>query len=105
MDCNCFSITLKLQGSFFLQKTEIEYGNVSITINLIFDACAHLRLKRNYLKDKWMIVIYVAPAGIEPASSESESEILSIEIRSQNGMGAKIKDRRGSTKLPCDPLF
>ena len=24
----------------------------------------------------------VAPAGIEPASSESESEILSIEIRS-----------------------
>lgn len=25
----------------------------------------------------------VAPAGIEPASSESESEILSIEIRSQ----------------------
>jgi hypothetical protein len=27
----------------------------------------------------------VAPAGIEPASSESESEILSIEIRSQEG--------------------
>jgi hypothetical protein len=26
----------------------------------------------------------VAPAGIEPASSESESEILSIEIRSRN---------------------
>ena len=25
---------------------------------------------------------WVAPAGIEPASSESESEILSIEIRS-----------------------
>ena len=25
----------------------------------------------------------VAPAGIEPASSESESEILSIEIRSR----------------------
>jgi hypothetical protein len=25
----------------------------------------------------------VAPAGIEPASSESESEILSIEIRGQ----------------------
>src|SRR5687768_859236 len=28
---------------------------------------------------------FVAPAGIEPASSESESEILSIEIRSRNG--------------------
>jgi hypothetical protein len=27
--------------------------------------------------------LIVAPAGIEPASSESESEILSIEIRSR----------------------
>ena len=28
----------------------------------------------------------VAPAGIEPASSESESEILSIVLRSQNSL-------------------
>jgi hypothetical protein len=32
----------------------------------------------------------VAPAGIEPASSESESEILSIEIRSQEESPAKV---------------
>ena len=32
----------------------------------------------------------VAPVGIEPTSSESESEILSIEIRSQKKLG---KDR------------
>jgi hypothetical protein len=35
-----------------------------------------------------MPLFYVTPVGIEPTSSESESEILSIEIRSQ--IGAKI---------------
>ena len=33
----------------------------------------------------------VTPAGIEPASSESESEILSIVLRSQIQSAAKIE--------------
>jgi hypothetical protein len=40
-----------------------------------------------------LVYFIVAPAGIEPASSESESEILSIEIRSQ------IKETRPSTRF------
>ena len=39
--------------------------------------------KSGMLKKKFEHSGWVAPAGIEPASSESESEILSIEIRSQ----------------------
>ena len=44
----------------------------------------------------------VAPAGIEPASSESESEILSIEIRS-HGLGLnpdRVKTEASKINVP-----
>ena len=34
-------------------------------------------------RDQYSRFVFVAPTGIEPVSSESESEILSIKLRSQ----------------------
>jgi hypothetical protein len=43
----------------------------------------------------------VAPAGIEPASSESESEILSIEIRSRISFKFRVQSSEFKKIQPC----
>ena len=49
--------------------------------------------KKGQIKNFVDLPALVAPAGIEPASSESESEILSIEIRSHNTTTLSGADR------------
>ena len=76
----------KLIGSIFPESLIIENGKCrTVRENEV------IRILKGFEKDlkrkdreNPSLSCLVAPAGIEPASSESESEILSIEIRSQN---------------------